>query len=141
MGKRLYVATRYDVKYDSSAGFNWHWNEFKDLLRVLGVSVCDNDAELTDGYGDNFECPMDEFNTALDFLKEYKDVIKGCEDSDMTIESDGEDIYLSDVYEAIISLECADGYDDSVKEVIDMMERYKKQCAKGNNYYMHFAAF
>jgi hypothetical protein len=140
MGKRLYVATRYEVKYDSSAGFNWHWNEFKDLLRVLGVSVCDDDAELTDGYGDNFECPVDEFDTALDFLKEHKDVIKDCEESDMTIESDGEDIYLSDVYESIISLECAEGYDDSVAEVIKMMELYKEQCANGDGY-MHFAAF
>lgn len=141
MGKRLYVATRYEVEYDSSAGFSWHWNEFKSLLGSLGVSVCDNDAELTDGYGDNFDVPMDEFNIALDFLKEYKDVIKGSEDSDMTIESNGNDIYLSDVYKAIISLECAEGYDDSVVEVITMMELYKKQCAKGDNYYMHFAAF
>jgi hypothetical protein len=140
MGKRLYVATSYEVKYDSVAGFNWHWNEFKDLLRALGVSVYDNDAELTDGYGDNFECPVDEFNTALDFLKEHKDVIKGCEESDMTIESDGEDIYLSDVYEAIIDLECAEGYDDSVAEVIKMMGLYKKQCASDDGY-MHFAAF
>jgi hypothetical protein len=138
MGKRLYVATRYEVEYDSSAGFNWHWNEFKDLLRALGVSVCDNDAELTDGYGDNFECPMDEFNTALDFLKKHKDAIKSY--SDMTIESDGEDIYLPDVYEAIIDLECAEGYDDSVAEVIKMMELYKEQCANGDGY-MHFAAF
>ena len=140
MGKRLYVATRYEVEYSSSAGFNWHWNEFKDLLRTLGVSVFDYDTELTDGYGDYFECPVDEFDTALDFLKEHKDVIKGCEESDMTIESDGEDIYLSDVYEAIISLECAEGYDDSVAEVIKMMELYKEQCANGDGY-MHFAAF
>lgn len=141
MGKRLYVATTYDVKYDSSAGFNWHWNEFKDLLRALGVSVCDADAELTDGFGDNWECPMYEFNNALDFLKEYKDAIKGCEDGDMSIESDVEDIYLPDVYAAIISLECAEGYDDSVTEVIKMMELYKDQCAKGDNYYMHFTVF
>jgi hypothetical protein len=140
MGKRVYVATRYDVKYDSSAGFNWHWNEFKDLLKNLGVSVCDIDAELTDGYGDHFECSMDEFNTALDFLKEYKDVIKCSEDSDMAIESDGKDIYLADVYDSIMSLECGEDYDESAAEVIQMMELYKKQCAKGDNYYMHFAA-
>lgn len=141
MGKRLYVATTYNVKYDSSAGFKWHWNDFKNLLMCLGVSVCDVEEEYTDGNGDNWECPMDEFNTALDFLKEYKDVIKGCEDSDMSIASESEDIYLSDVYDCIMSLECAEGYDDSVTEVIRMMELYQEQCAKGDNDYMHFTAF
>ena len=141
MGKRLYVATRYEVEYDSSAGFNWHWNEFKNLLMCLNVSVYDVEAEYTDGYGDNWECPMNEFNAALDFLKEHKDIIKGCEDSDMSIELDGNDIYLSDVYDGIMSLECAEGYDDSVAEVIRMMELYKEQCAKGDNDYMHFTAF
>jgi hypothetical protein len=107
----------------------------------LNVSVYDVEAEYTDGNGDNWECPMNEFNAALDFLKEYKDVIKGCEDSDMSIELDGNDIYLSDVYDGIMSLECAESYDESVAEVIRMMELYKEQCAKGDNDYMHFTAF
>ena len=140
MGKWLYVATKFEVRYDSSAGFNWHCNEFKDLLGNLGVSTWDASADLTDGYGDEWECSFEEFETALEFLKEYKDVIKGSEDSDMTIESDGEDIYLSDVYNSIMSLECGKDYDESVNEVIRMMELYRYQCAKGDGY-MHFQAF
>jgi predicted metal-binding protein len=140
MGKRLYVATKFEVSYDSSAGFNWHFNEFKDLLGCLGVATCDTSAELTDGYGDEWECPYDEFEEALEFLKEYKDVIKGSEESDMTIECNGVDVYLADVYNGIISLECGEDYDESVNEVIHMMELYSKQCAKGDGY-MHFQAF
>ena len=140
MGKRLYVATRFEVSYDSSAGFNWHYNEFKDLLGSLGVSTCDTSAELTDGYGDEWECPLDEFEGALEFLKEYKDVIKGSEESDMSIESNDNDIYLSDVYRNIMSLDCGKDYDESVNEVIRMMELYLHQCAKGDGY-MHFQAF
>lgn len=140
MGKWLYVATKFEVRYDSSAGFNWHCNEFKDLLGNLGVSTWDASADLTDGMGDEWECSFEEFETALEFLKEYKNVIKCSENSDMAIESDGEDIYLSDVYNSIMSLECGKDYDESVNEVIRMMELYSKQCAKGDGY-MHFQAF
>ena len=140
MSKRLYVATKFEVSYDSSAGFNWHFNEFKELLDDLGVATCDSSAEFTEGYGDEWECPFDEFEEALEFLKEYKDVIKGSEDSNMAIELNGEDVYLSDVYGDIMSLECGKDYDESVNEVIRMMELYSKQCAKGDGY-MHFNAF
>ena len=140
MGKRLYVATKYEVSYDSVGGFNWSYNEFKDLLGVLGVSTCDTSAELTDGYGDEWECSLDEFETALEFLKEYKNVIGESEGSDMAIESNGEDIYLADVYDDIMALECGKDYDESVNEIIHMMELYLKQSAKTDGY-MHFQAF
>ena len=140
MGKRLYVATKYEVEYDSSAGFNWSYNEFKSLLRCFGVSTWDTSDEFTEGEGDVWECPLDEFETAFEFLKEYKDVIKDSKNSDMTIESDEEDIYLADVYEAIMSLKCGKDYDESVNEVIRMMGLYLKECAKGDGY-MHFQAF
>ena len=140
MSKRLYVATKFEVSYDSAAGFNWHFNEFKDLLDCLGVSTCDTSAELTDGYGDEWECPYDEFEEALEFLKEYKNVIKCSENSDMTIECNGVDIYLADVYEAIDDLECGEDFDESVNEAIRMMDLYSKQCAKADGY-MHFQAF
>ena len=56
------------AEYSSFKAFNWKSSDFYYLLRTLGCNIDDADA-----YGDEFEYCVKEYETALDFLKEYKE--------------------------------------------------------------------
>ena len=137
MGKRVHVATKYSVSYDSSEGFNWKNYEVKSLLRSLNVDICEEDEE---GYSDNWECSKEEFDKALKFLKKYKNEIYNYEEYEEDNRVAFQDICLEDVYDDIMSLECGVDFDSSYDYIIDMFESWKKQRARGCDY-MHFAAF
>ena len=139
MGKHVYVAVKYEVSYNSSCGFNWHNVEFKELLNALNVSTYDADGEISDGYSDTWECPSDEYNKALAFLKEHKEDINNYEISGVS-ECNGYNVDYDDIYDAIMCLECGNGFDDSYEEVVKMMELFQKEAATSDGY-MHFCAF
>ena len=138
MGKRLHVAVKYEVDYSSSASFNWHNVEFKTLLNDLNVNTYDDEAEFTDGFGDNWECETKEFDNAFEFLKNHKEDILNYE-NDKTFKVNGDDINQESVYDSIMALEYGDTFDENYDEVISMMGYWQKQRAKGS--YMHFSAF
>lgn len=140
MGKHVHVAVKYEVSYDSSCGFNWHNVEFKELLQALNVSTHDADGELTDGFSDTWECPSDEYNEALAFLKEHKEDIRSHDEDGDEPKCNGYGVDYEDICDSIIGLECGNGFDDSYEEVVKMMELFQKQAATSDGY-MHFCAF
>lgn len=139
MGKRIYVAVKHSVSYDSSAGFNWHNEEFKDLLSNLNVDIWTVNGDLTDGYGDSWECTTKAFDNALNFLKDNKDNILNYENG-KTLKVNDSEVDAESVYDAIMELECGKDFSESYDEVVNMMEVWKKQRAKRNKY-MYFCAF
>ena len=139
MGKRIYVAVKHNVSYDSSAGFNWHNEEFKDLLSNLNVDIWNDNGDYTDGYGDSWECTTKAFDNALNFLKDNKDNILNYENG-KTLEVNDSEVDAESVYDAIMELECGEDFSESYDEVVSMMELWKKQRAKRNKY-MFFCAF
>lgn len=105
MGKRVYVVKKM-VEYGSS-GFNWKQQEFRDLLDNLG---CDTNGEV---YSDQFECPANSFEKALNIIKTYKE--KGeCDKVKDFLEEVGLDI---------------DGLEDSINELGNIDDViYAMQC-------------
>ena len=67
MSRSIRVIKKHAV-YSSVKAFNWKSLDFYDLLKTLGCDIDDADA-----YEDEFECCVKEYETALDFLKEYKE--------------------------------------------------------------------
>jgi homoserine trans-succinylase len=147
MGKRVHVCKKYVIEYSSAEGFNWKQQEFKDLLRALGCEVNDTDnTEITDGFGDNFECPASDFKRALDFLKKNKDKILNYEDNDdVVIGKDNFDnevwVDLEEVFDAVTSATDYDGdFDKSYAYCLNMLTSYYKERDKKNSY-MNFSAY
>ena len=134
MGKRLYVATKYEVSYDSSAGFNWNFEEYKEVLKSLDVTI-DGDE---DGYSDEWEVSKEEFDNALDFLENNKEAIYNYGESDSNPDFDG--YVMEDIYDAIMDIKFGDDFDDKYGYVVEMMHHWKNERA-ANGDYMHFSTF
>jgi len=66
MGKYLHVIKRHE-SYGDSEGFNWKYEEFNELLELLGCYMCHEEDIF-----DRFECDVEEYKRALDLLKLYK---------------------------------------------------------------------
>ena len=126
MGKRLHVATTYKVKWGEKATFNWKVVEFKDLLDFLGAHCCDLDPDFTDGYGNDFECPKDEFENAIKALEKY--VATG------ELEIEGEAYDAEELEEALKAV------DKTKEEVLKDLKEYL-ETAEPDADYLHFAFF
>jgi hypothetical protein len=139
MGKRVYVATKWKVEYDSSAGFNYKQEEFKDLLRALGAYVCEEE----EGYSDNWEVPASDYKEALKFLKKHKEAIRNYDNGEVQDKIDSKydgKFCLEDIYDGIMSSADEPDYDEAYNAVVDIMQDYWNQRAKKDDY-MHFCAF
>lgn len=81
MSRSVRVIKKHAV-YSSFKAFNWKSSDFYYLLTTLDCNM-DN----VNAYDDEFECCVKEYETALDFLKEYKD--KGdCEEIREKVKND-----------------------------------------------------
>jgi hypothetical protein len=134
MGKRLYVATKYEVSYDSTAGFNWNFEEYKEVLKSLDVTIYGDE----DGYADEWEVSKEEFDNALDFLENNKEAIYNYGESDNNPDFDG--YVMEDIYDAIMDIKFGDDFDDKYGYVVEMMRLWKNERA-ANGDYMHFSTF
>lgn len=95
MGKRVHVASKYEVEYGNTECFNYADDKFIGVLNALGGSVngFGTDDEATAG---GFECPADDYFDALENLKVYisnptlfqesEDIRKHLEELGMTAE-------------------------------------------------------
>lgn len=68
MGKTLHVVKKRE-EYGGAEYFNWHYNEFADLLISLGCDVCSTD----DYNNERFEVPTTDFKIAMEYFKQIKE--------------------------------------------------------------------
>ena len=131
MGKRLYVATKHDVEYNSNGVFNWKFNEFKTLLNSLSVDIIEEDE-----YSDYWSVLKEQFKKAINILKDYKNQIIKCETFSIdAIRYDG-----TDIYDAIIDLSYKEDFEKTYQYVLSTMELLDKEAAKPCDYmyFMHY---
>ena len=136
MGKRVYVATKYEVEYDSNAAFNWKQQEFKELLSNLNCDVMEDDE---DGYSDTWQVSKEQFKRAIDFLKGNKEEIYNYEENEV-IEFEDEDFWYEEIYDAIMDMIDKSEFEECYQYVLSTMETFYEQADKKCNY-MHFTAF
>lgn len=110
MGKRLYVARKYELDYGGPAEFNWKCFEFHKLLLALGVNYTD------DTYSDEFDVDVYEWEEGLKKL-ENLDKLDAVE--------------RETIQRAANELEYT--IDELIKAFKDYLEVYDK-----NNGYLHF---
>lgn len=138
MGKRVYVATKYEVEYDSNAAFNWKKQEFKELLSNLNCYVMEDDE---DGYSDIWKVSKEEFKRAIDFLKANKEKIYNYEENEyLTIGKDEIQFWCEEIYDAIMSIIEKSEFEECYQYALSNMEMFYKQADKKCNY-MHFTAY
>lgn len=75
MGKRLYVAKKYDVQYADIAYFNWHIAEFHDLLDALDVYY------TGETWDDDFEISKTDWEKGIDTLRNYRKLDESARES------------------------------------------------------------
>ena len=110
MGKRLYVAKRYEFDYGGPAEFNWKCYEFHRLLEALKVDYTD------DTYSDEFDVDVSEWEEGLRKLENF-DKLDAFEQEDIK--------YAADELEYTI--------EELIKVFKDYLDAYDK-----NNSYLHF---
>ena len=135
MGMRVHVCTKHIVEYGRSEGFNYTYQDFKNMLNELG---CEYSGEIDET---DWEVERDKFNEALNLIKEYKaEIVKAAKGEDV---GDIDDIDIDDVA-TYMKLACdkkADTFSESdVDEVINLMERYEAEGEPGSSY-LNFSAF
>lgn len=107
MGKRLHVASKYEVEWSDSAYFNWNISEFHDLLDALDVYY------TGETWDDDFEVSKEDWQKGIDTLRSYSKL-----DADAQERID----------EALEALE------HEREEVIEIMEHLMEQSASNWSY-------
>ena len=130
MGCRVHVIKR-QRDYGKSEAFNYGIEDFKDVLSNLGCDVC-----TQDGCDNFFEVTFDEYNRALDVLKnieKYGSVNWEKLNKKYPIENKYYDKFedLCDVDDALESIEAL-GCD--VPNMIEIMELFKSQRDKKSDW-------
>lgn len=116
MGKRVYVAKRYEVEWGKTADFNWSDETFIDILSALGADV-ERDGE----YSDKFEVCVSDYYDAIENLRVY------ISDPHLLTESD-------DIAEGLYGLGM------TAEELLDTMQRYWEE-ADIHDGWLHFTSF
>lgn len=111
MGKRLYVAKKYDVEWsDEPACFNWKQEEFHYLMSILEV-------DAGEPYDDYFSISVDAWKEGIERLKDY----------------DNLELYTQqEIDEVLKKLEY------SRDEIIEIMNKYLNK-ADSNDGYLYFS--
>lgn len=68
MGKRLHVVKQQE-KYGDAERLNWKYNEFADLLTALDCNVCSENEYNKE----RFEVPTEDFERAMEYVKQIKE--------------------------------------------------------------------
>lgn len=116
MGKRVYVAKRYEVEWGKTADFNWSNETFIYLLNALGGDVARDGEDY-----DNFEVNVSDYDDAIENLKVY------ISDPNLLSERD-------DIAEGLHEL------DMTAEELLDTMQRYREE-ADIHDDWLHFTSF
>lgn len=74
MGLNVHVVKKH-AEYGNGEAFNWKSEEFHYLLDALDCHVC-----AADNYAEYFECEVDRYENALNFLKVYKEKGADCKE-------------------------------------------------------------
>jgi hypothetical protein len=132
MGYRVHVISK-RAEYGESEAFNWTNEEFKDLLRECGCTICEEDP---DGYCANWETLVSGYEIAMQILTK----IANGEDIPETVTNEDTeeeiDLYKEDILEAIEKV----GYKDNVAELVKIMQALYDERDKNCDYIM-FAAW
>ena len=135
MGMRVHVCTKHIVEYGHSEGFNYTYQDFKNMLYGLG---CDYSGDIDDT---DWEVERDKFNEALNLIKAHKaefvKAVKGeCDDVEGI--DNIEHVALNMMFACD---KTKDTFSESdVDEVIELMERYEEEGEPGSCY-LNFSAF
>ena len=135
MGMKVHVCTKHIVEYGRSEGFNYTYQDFKNMLYELG---CEYSGDIDDT---DWEVERDKFNDALAKIKEYKaEIVKAAngEDVDDIDEFDIEDVATHMRFACDKNVDTFSESD--VDEVINLMERYEEEGEPGSCY-LNFSAF
>ena len=127
MGLRVHVV-KVREKYGDSEAFNYGVNDFISLLNMLDVSLNQMDSEYETR---RFECVKEDFNNALDILKEYK------ESGEL---KDFDDYDKEDIDKYIIALSGNEDFNKCLEYVIECMEDFLDECDK-NSEWMEFVVW
>ena len=135
MGMRVHVCTKHIVEYGRSEGFNYTYQDFKNMLYELG---CEYSGEIDDT---DWEVERDKFNEALNFIKAHKaEIVKAAKGEDV---GDIDDIDIDDVATHMMFAcdKTKDTFSESdVDDVIELMERYEEEGEPGSCY-LNFSAW
>ena len=135
MGMRVHVCTKHIVEYGKTEGFNYTYQDFKNMLNILG---CDYTGEIDDT---DWEVEREQFNDALNFIKEHKaEIVKAAKGEDVG-DIDGIDIEHVATHMRFACDKNVDTFSESdVDEVIKLMEHYEAEGEPGSPY-LNFSAF
>ena len=114
----LHVASKYEIEYGKTT-CSPHWQG--SLYNAFDILGADPDAsDSSDGmYSDYFECPVESYDEAIEELKEE----------------------IADPEVMAFNLECElDALDMTAEELLDYMERFRKE-ADTRDGYLHFFKF
>lgn len=120
MGKRVHVATKYEVEFGNTEAFNYSHDKFYDLLGALGGEPNYFGVE-DENTCDMFECPIEDYNDAVQNLEVYI--------SDPTLLNESDDIK-----------ECLDALGMTAEDVLKIMKSYQQE-ADTRDGYLHFMSY
>lgn len=114
----LHVASKYEIEYGKTT-CSPHWQgSLYNAFDILGADPNAADGS-DDTYPDNFECPVESYDKAIEELKEE----------------------IADPEVMAVNLECElDALNMTAEELLSYMERFRKE-ADTRDGYLHFATF
>lgn len=120
MGKRVHVAKRYEIEWGNTEEFNYNHTAFYNALKALGGEPNYFGVE-DENTCDMFECPIEDYNDAVQNLEVYI--------SDPTLLDESDDIK-----------ECLDALGMTAEEVLKIMKSYQQE-ADTRDGYLHFMSY
>ena len=120
MGKRVHVATKYEVEFGTTEAFTWKDDKFYDLLLQLGGEPNYFGVE-DDNTCDMFECPVEDYNDAVENLEAYI--------SDPALLEEGDGVKG-----------CLDALGMTADDVLKIMKSYQQE-ADTRDGYLHFMSY
>lgn len=122
MGKRVHVASKYEVEYGNTEAFNWKDDKFYNVLGHLGANP-NNVGAPDDSMADVFECDVESYKKALGTLQKFIAAPDSLED------------YTADEMRKYIEV-C----DETPESLLKVMQAYYDEADKRDGY-LHFASW
>lgn len=122
MGKRVHVASKYEVEYGNTESFNHREYMFFDVLAMLGAEP-NNVGAPDETLSDVYECPVNDYKDALENLKVH-------------IESP--EVYPADDHADLLEGIKACGH--TPESLLKVMQAYYDEADKRDGF-LHFASF
>lgn len=135
MGMRVHVCTKHIVEYGHSEGFNYTYQDFKNMLCGLG---CDYSGEIDDT---DWEVDRDKYNKALNLIKAHKaEIVKAAKGLDIDVNGIDNISRVATSMRYACDKDVAAFSESDVDDVIELMERYEEEGEPGSCY-LNFSAF